>query len=255
MKHLLTAAIAIVPLLATPASAATWAFGTPGSAANVASKSATAAGDGATLTAVARRFTPAHTTALTNVSQLLSTTAGGAALTIRTTVPGIGVTGGGDTVQIDTNSASLREAILITTNASQALRLTGLKLSSVDANDTLRIYGVDALGALTSIGFTTGLPARIAQGLDGAASFTSTNANGGTVSLTFNNPVLTPYFGYVFTTAVGGDVSFGGDLGQGYRLDALSGYTVPEPATWAMLLTGFGLVGASMRRRQRTVVA
>lgn len=29
---------------------------------------------------------------------------------------------------------------------------------------------------------------------------------------------------------------------------------VPEPATWAMLITGFGLVGASMRRRSRTEV-
>lgn len=30
---------------------------------------------------------------------------------------------------------------------------------------------------------------------------------------------------------------------------------VPEPATWAMLLTGFGLVGTTMRRRSRAVAA
>ncbi len=38
-------------------------------------------------------------------------------------------------------------------------------------------------------------------------------------------------------------------------LDGVSGHagTVPEPATWAMLLAGFGLVGAAARRR-RTVV-
>ncbi len=30
---------------------------------------------------------------------------------------------------------------------------------------------------------------------------------------------------------------------------------VPEPATWAMMLGGFGLVGASVRRRRSTVVA
>ena len=29
---------------------------------------------------------------------------------------------------------------------------------------------------------------------------------------------------------------------------------VPEPATWAMMLGGFGLIGASMRRRQRATV-
>ena len=31
--------------------------------------------------------------------------------------------------------------------------------------------------------------------------------------------------------------------------------SVPEPATWAMLITGFGLVGASARRRRRRVVS
>lgn len=30
---------------------------------------------------------------------------------------------------------------------------------------------------------------------------------------------------------------------------------VPEPATWALMLTGFGMVGAGMRRRSRGVVA
>jgi hypothetical protein len=30
--------------------------------------------------------------------------------------------------------------------------------------------------------------------------------------------------------------------------------TVPEPATWAMLVTGFGLVGGSLRTRRRTVI-
>lgn len=254
MTRLLIVAAAVLPLVATPAAAATWLFGTAGAAANVASKSATALGDTATLTAVARRFAPAPTTALTILSQLLATTTGGSPLTIRTTVPGIGVTGGGDTVQIDTNRANLREAILVTTS-QQKLRLSGLQLSAVDANDTLRIYGVGAGGALTSLGFTTGLPARINQGLDGEATFTNTVANGGTTTLSFVNPVLTAFTGYVFTTAVGGDVNFGGDTGQGYRLDAISGTTVPEPASWAMLIAGLGLVGVSLRRRQRVVAA
>lgn len=32
------------------------------------------------------------------------------------------------------------------------------------------------------------------------------------------------------------------------------GPAVPEPATWAMMLGGFGLIGAAMRRRQRTAI-
>ncbi|WP_223796681.1 NF038122 family metalloprotease [Sphingomonas nostoxanthinifaciens] len=35
---------------------------------------------------------------------------------------------------------------------------------------------------------------------------------------------------------------------------AFSLFGVPEPATWAMMLGGFGLVGGAMRRRQRTTV-
>ena len=30
---------------------------------------------------------------------------------------------------------------------------------------------------------------------------------------------------------------------------------VPEPATWAMMIAGFGLAGAAMRRRERSAAA
>ncbi len=35
--------------------------------------------------------------------------------------------------------------------------------------------------------------------------------------------------------------------------DVQAAAAVPEPATWAMMMIGFGVVGASMRRRQRSV--
>lgn len=49
-------------------------------------------------------------------------------------------------------------------------------------------------------------------------------------------------------------VQFGGTLNQQVFDDLTFGSTtpggvIPEPATWAMLITGFGLVGAAMRRR------
>ena len=35
--------------------------------------------------------------------------------------------------------------------------------------------------------------------------------------------------------------------------DTISLGTVPEPASWVMLLAGFGLTGAAMRRRKITI--
>jgi hypothetical protein len=59
----------------------------------------------------------------------------------------------------------------------------------------------------------------------------------------------------VLTTRVGGDVRFGGDLGQGYRLDALTVNIVPEQQTWALLIAGFGMVGLSVPRRNAAAAA
>jgi hypothetical protein len=48
-----------------------------------------------------------------------------------------------------------------------------------------------------------------------------------------------------YTFNVTGDGVGGVPAGLGLRLDS----SVPEPASWAMLIVGFGLVGATMRRR------
>lgn len=47
----------------------------------------------------------------------------------------------------------------------------------------------------------------------------------------------------------GGD---GNDYNGNFRIQAAA---VPEPTTWALMLGGFGLVGASMRRRSRAAIA
>ena len=42
--------------------------------------------------------------------------------------------------------------------------------------------------------------------------------------------------------------------GNDFGLDAISVTAVPEPATWAMMIGGFGLIGAASRRRRSSVV-
>lgn len=46
-----------------------------------------------------------------------------------------------------------------------------------------------------------------------------------------------------------------GAINEGVFLDAVSISAVPEPGTWALLILGFGLLGAAMRRRSTVVFA
>ena len=229
-------------VLASPAMAGTWLFG-GSNAANLTSVSSTVPGE-ATLTVVARKFGPAPDS-LTNLSQLATT-----GLITRTS-SSIGVTGGANS-QLDTNVANEREAFVVT--STKALRITGFKLSSIDINDTLLVYGVGAGGALTAL---TGPSGTIGNGLGGTAAFTNNHvlntSQNGITTLVFNTP-LAAFSKFVVTTRVSGGVLFQGDTGQGYLLDSVSG-AVPEPASWAMMIAGFGLVGAAMRRRTRVAVA
>ncbi len=226
------ASLLLLSLAATaPAHAVTVLMGGPaGNAASV-----TRSNGGLTLNITAHKFTVAPNT-LTNVSQFT----GNGLVSI--TAPGLGVAGGASAPQIDTNQPNAREALLV--SSTKPIRLSALKLSYVDANDTLQLYGVGGDGSLTAIGFG----GNIRTGIGGAASFVNTNANSGTTVLNLASQTAA-YSAFLFTTRVGGDVKYGGDLGQGYRLDSISADAVPEPATWAMFIAGFGLVGVAVRRR------
>ena len=80
-----------------------------------------------------------------------------------------------------------------------------------------------------------------------------------TANVAADSPVTdgTTGFRYVYTGLVtGGTALFTTQNGEGAMLAAEgitvrdSGPAVPEPASWAMLIAGFGLTGAAMRRRR-----
>lgn len=74
-------------------------------------------------------------------------------------------------------------------------------------------------------------------------------------SMSMRNGAPSPLSGYAFTS-IGNWLTFNA-LGTGIRVEGTAG-AVPEPATWAMMLMGFGFVGGAMRsakRRQKLTVS
>jgi hypothetical protein len=43
--------------------------------------------------------------------------------------------------------------------------------------------------------------------------------------------------------------------GVAFELDSIAGTAVPEPASWILMIAGFGMIGAAARRRQKSTLA
>ncbi|MEP6784734.1 MAG: PEPxxWA-CTERM sorting domain-containing protein [Sphingomonadales bacterium] len=79
----------------------------------------------------------------------------------------------------------------------------------------------------------------------GSGSGTITNFNTGTSSGNV----------WVIGAARSGAVGYWDNNIDGFKVGSINvTASVPEPATWAMMISGFGMVGASMRRRRRVAV-
>jgi len=72
------------------------------------------------------------------------------------------------------------------------------------------------------------------------------NGAGGDFNL-FGNGGAAPTGTWYFTLTTSG--------GDSMRVVSMSPDAVPEPASWAMMIGGFGMVGAAMRRRQKVQVS
>jgi len=77
------------------------------------------------------------------------------------------------------------------------------------------------------------------------------NAYNSTVSLNHSSDLLTMQEIFGVTGTKLGDAANATDLSDLFKPNAIAG--VPEPASWALMLGGFGLVGGAMRRRRVNV--
>lgn len=133
--------------------------------------------------------------------------------------------------------------------------LNSATFSYVDPDDTLRIYGITddnshALVGLISGGEFNAPPGSPLASTPGVASVTCNSSCASADNATYTvNFVPTDYYRTFYFTSTNNE-------NDGYRLNSVTlTAAVPEASTWAMMIVGFGAVGGTMRRRQRTLAA
>lgn len=118
---------------------------------------------------------------------------------------------------------------------------TGPGFLSTNPSETYTLWDTD-LAAAAIGGGGLGLFADLAGGISFGSVLVDSSTNGNIVSIALNAAGLVALnsFKRLNERAV-----FGGSLNIGAG--------VPEPASWAMMLAGFGLAGSAIRRRRRGV--
>ncbi len=164
-------------------------------------------------------------------------------------------------------AALLATALALAAVPAQAVNLVldgGWQDDQVDAVDTASVnspwmftIGVDALFRVTDA-FNTGDVYTVTNASSTILASTTFSTDGSAVpdyfgtswsDLSYSRLSLFLAPG-TYALSITGNCAGGCPAGFGVRLDtapAVGG--VPEPAAWAMLIAGFGLVGATMRRR------
>lgn len=166
---------------------------------------------------------------------------------------GLGVTGQGDS-----NGGSNLHTVdnlgrfdFVLLQFDQSVTLTGARLT------TYSVGGSQDNDAFVSAGITA-TPWTTTLALDTLPVFTTTLFNNGaSIKSSPGTPAQRSFasYGQAGNVWIVGADFFNTDGADGFKLSNLAvSPAVPEPETWAMLIAGFGLVGATMRRRVRPVV-
>lgn len=162
-----------------------------------------------------------------------------------------GITGTIDTVSVLANdiyggAGGSGKYASVLTNGTTTITLAGTPASylgfyasAIDGGGTVNIYNG------TTLLYTKTLPL-VALDASYGGNPSSEGANPFQSYAFFNISSTTPFTSIVLTQGPGG---------ASFEFDNLTIGTVPEPASWALMIAGFAMVGFSMRRRATKVVA
>lgn len=157
-------------------------------------------------------------------------------------------------INVDGGATIMDGAIMSDTGAVQLV--AAAYTNSVAGATSTTLYALDAVGDMLLRSTNPNLGAYTGMNMGGGSyaplgfSFTTANAVGfdisGRTGAAFAN-----IDSLLWSIDLGtGRASTLGIVGAGPLLSIATGATVPEPATWAMLIAGFGMVGGVMRRRK-----
>lgn len=176
---------------------------------------------------------------------------------------------------VDATGATGYTVTLDTVSTSDILSFTASGQSTLQYNPTQgNIYGTNAAGVITLAGssnvgesstdpdshFTFGSLIVTLDGTNAQQAFATDAANGAGSMMPPTNLSFSESLGTLFGLADGQqltNVTLNFHVDDNYYPDNTGGYTiasangsVPEPATWAMMMTGFGLAGVTFRTRR-----
>jgi hypothetical protein len=147
---------------------------------------------------------------------------------------------------------------MVTSGPTTVASVTTIGFTEADLSSptfTENLVFTNSLAGLYSITLTTSSPAvdftsAVLSGLGGPFGLVEIDDNGVSEFWRLANPVTLDASQYTLT--INGNNTGAGSLGGSITISPTA---VPEPATWAMLLIGFGAVGFAMRRRRQPVLA
>jgi len=138
-------------------------------------------------------------------------------------------------------------------NGTEILFETDTAIGSADSDTFLGIANEGGTSTGYEIASFSGLRTRIANGAALSNTILGDGPDGDQFIDAGQGYDVTLGLGRGFTLAAGASTTFTTRtiFGTGAAADVDLPGAVPEPATWGMMLAGFGLVGAGMRSRRR----